>query len=330
MNDNVIYMTPAQQPELDRILATAVAFLRAWQEGRLKPMPLLHEALERHARLMKETSENLQADAQSLESKLNINPLDDIIEALAGFEDEELWSMAQGEIQEVLSRLARQVSRLRAARTDLMALPVLDSTKDEARLSKLQTQLGIGQVELDAEIEVEKAKVEAVRAALQALEAIDVEVKFEGLVPTPEQLAALALPGGQAALLAEAATKALKDLEKIVGLLVSGQHYSQLQDERRRLADNLDSLGKQKLAQSKELTDCQQQLKALEGVPPLLTQRSEWDTAVNGLTLSLDTSLSELKGTTAKDVEGLQNIATQFNSLVAYQRSILDQIRNGF
>ncbi|WMW07219.1 alpha-xenorhabdolysin family binary toxin subunit B [Pseudomonas entomophila] len=330
MNDNVIHMTPAQQPELDRILATAVAFLRAWQEGRLKPMPLLHEALERHAKLMKETSENLQADAQKLEAKLNINPLDDIIEALAGFEDEELWSMAHGEIQDVLTRLALQVSRLRAARTDLLALPALDPTSDETRLSKRQTQLESGQVELDAEIKVEEGKLEAVRAALQALEAIEVEVKFEGLVPTPEQLAALALPGGEAALLAEAATKALKDLEKIVGLLVSGQHYSRLQDERRRLAGNLDSLKERQLAQSKELAECLRQLTALEGVPPLLAQRSDWSTAVNGLTLSLDTFLSELKGTTPQDVAGLQNIADLFNSLLAYQRSILGQIRDGF
>lgn len=330
MNDNVIYMTPAQQPELDRILATAVAFLRAWQEGRLKPMPLLHEALEQHARLMKAASENLQADAQSLESKLKTNPLNDIIDALAKFEDEELWSMAHDEIQEVVSRLARQVSNLRVASTDLMALPMLNSTNDEARLSRLQTQLESSQVTLDAEIEVDQGKLEAVQAALRALEAIEVEVKFEGLVPPPEQLAALALPGGKAALLAEAVTKALKDLEKIVGLLVSGQHYSKLQDERRRLADSLASLNGQKLAKSKELAECLRQLAALEGVPPLLTQRSEWSTAVNGLTLSLDTFLSELKGTTPQDVEGLQNIAVMFNSLLAYQRSILDQVRSGF
>lgn len=332
MNAKVSYLSPAsQQPELAEVLSTARAFMLEWQQGSLKPLPALYESIERHAKLLDTVTKRMVTQALRVEAGLQSSGLEDIVDALEDIgEDPELLFIAQETINNVLSNLTIQISAVKNASTELSALSAPDASRDEARLFRQQMELETTSVALKAEIDAESAKIEALHTALKALEAIDIEVKFDGLIPTPEQLAALAVPGGQIALLSEAAAQALKNLEKTLGQLSADFNYSRLQAERRQLTLGLRTLQRDLAANDRKLAVCRQQLKTLENVPVLVAQRKACLIALNALSMALGSFFNLLKNAQYKRIEDLRAVDALFNVLVAYQRSMIRQISNAF
>ncbi|MDR2305870.1 MAG: alpha-xenorhabdolysin family binary toxin subunit B [Paucimonas sp.] len=332
MNTNVIYLTAAvQQPELDPVLSAAAAFMLEWQRGHLKPLPTLYRSLERHAYQLNDASKEMMAAAQTSEAYLRTTNMGRIIQrAEVRGVTPSVISLVQSTINTVRSNLTIQTAELKSSLKHVSALPALDASRDQARLLQEQASVQTILAARNAELEVESAKLEAMQAALAALEAIDVEVKFDGMLPTPEQLAALALPGGQAAVLAEAAAKALKDLEKAIGQLIGNLNYGRLQDERRQQAGTVRTL-KQEIAEAGQaLRQCQLQLKALEIIPSLLEMRSGWMAAVNVLIVAMEGFGNRLSMAKPQDVEALRDIEAVFTALLAYQRSVIKQISDAF
>ncbi|ANY87957.1 MULTISPECIES: alpha-xenorhabdolysin family binary toxin subunit B [Pseudomonas] len=332
MNAKVSYLSPSsQQPKLDEILLTARAFLLEWQQGNLKPLPALYESIERHAKFLNSATERMATQALRMEAELHASGMEDIVDAIEDIgEDPELLLIAQETTNKVLSNLTLQIRGIKNASIDLSGLSAPDASRDEARLLRQQMELETTSAVLKAEIDAESSKIEALHTALKALEAIDVEIKFDGQVPTPEQLAALAVPGGQIALLSEAAAQALKDLEKTLGKLSSDFNYSRLQAERRQLALRLRTLQQNLTANGRNLAVCRQQLKALEHVPVLVAQRKACLIALNVLALALESFFNLLKNAPGKRIEDLRAIDALFKVLLAYQRSMIKQISNAF
>lgn len=332
MNAKVSYLSPAsQQPVLDDILSTTRVFLLEWQQGNLKPLPTLYESIERHAKFLDSITKRMATQALRMEAELHASGLEDIVDALEDIgEDPELLFIAQETINKVLSNLTIQISGVKNASTELSALSAPNASRDEARLFRQQMELETTSVALKAEIDAESSKIEALHTALKALEAIDIEVKFDGLIPTPEQLAALAVPGGQIALLSEAAAQALKNLEKTLGQLSADLNYSRLQAERRQLTLGLRTLQRDLAANSRTLATCRQQLKALENVPRLVAQRKACLIALNALSMALGSFYNLLKNAKYKGIEDLRAIEAFLKTLLAYQRSMIKQISNAF
>lgn len=330
MNDNVTYLQPSDAPQMERILAANHAFTTAWQQGALKFAPLLQEGLERHMKLFDSCRRQLAGNAQRLVAELASDPLADILDAFGDDDGGELIGLAGETRDTAATLLGRLLAQLTSEHRALAALPALDGQGDKQRLLKQhQTTLGTER-QLTEEHGREAAKVEGVLKAIATLEANGLQTRFGGVVPSVADMQKLAVPGGEALVTAEVVTKAVEELKVLLGDLIEGMRYEQLQRERRALQERLSALAGKLRELARARAELQSNLAALDDLSRLLALRAEWDSAINVLRHSLQARQTQIAShamATASDVASLTQV---FAALLGFLRSLLEQDRRAF
>ncbi|WP_153788749.1 alpha-xenorhabdolysin family binary toxin subunit B [Pseudomonas sp. EMN2] len=330
MNDNVTYLQPADAPQMEHILAANRAYTAAWQQGALKFAPLLQEGLERHVKLFDSCRRQLAGNAQRLVAELASDPLGDILDAFGDDDGAELVGLAGEARDAVASLLGRLLAHLASECQALAALPVLNGQGDKQRLLKQQQAASGTERQLTEEHEREAVKVESVLKAIATLEANGLQTRFGGVVPSLADLQKLAVPGGEALVTAEVLTQAVEQLKVLLGDLIEGMRYEQLQRERRALQERLKGLADQLRELARGQAELQSNLAALDDLPRLLVLRAQWESETNALRHSLQARQAQITNhalTTASDVA---SVAQAFAALLGFLRSLLEQDRRAF
>lgn len=330
MNDNVTYLQPSDVPQMQRILAANQAFTAAWQKGTFKFAPTLQEGLERHMKLFDGCRRQLAGNAQRLVAELASDPLADILDALGEDDDAELIGLAGETRDTVVSLFGRLLAHLESERQALVALPVLNGESNKQRLLKQRQATAATERQLAEEHGREAARAESVLKAIATLEANGLETRFGGVVPSLADLQKLAAPGGEAMVTAEAITQAVEQLKVVLGDLIEGMRYQQLQRERRALQERVNGLARQLRDMARAQAELQGNLAALDDLPQLLALRAEWDSEINALRHSLQGRHTQIVSHAMASVSDIASLAQAFAALLGFLRSLLEQDRRGF
>ncbi len=330
MNDNVTYLQPSDAPQMEPILAANRAFTTAWQQGALKFAPVLQEGLERHMKLFDNCRRQLAGNAQRLVAELAGDPLADILDALGDDDGGELIGLAGETRDAVATLLGRLLAHLASERQALAALPALDGQGDQQRLLKQQQATSGTERQLTEEHGREAAKVESVLKAIATLEANGLQTRFGGVVPSLTDLQKLAAPGGEALVTAEVVTQAVEQLKVLLGDLIEGMRYEQLQRERRALQERLNGLARKLRELARARAELRSNLAALDDLPRLLELRAQWDSAINVLRLSLQARQTQIANHAMATASDVTSVVQAFAALLGFLRSLLEQDRRAF
>lgn len=330
MNDNVTYLQPSDVPQMQRILAANQAFTAAWQKGTFKFAPTLQEGLERHMKLFDGCRRQLAGNAQRLVAELASDPLADILDALGEDDDAELIGLAGETRDTVVSLFGRLLAHLESERQALVALPVLNGESNKQRLLKQRQATAATERQLAEEHGREAARAESVLKAIATLEANGLETRFGGVVPSLADLQKLAAPGGEAMVTAEAITQAVEQLKVVLGDLIEGMRYQQLQRERRALQERVNGLARQLRDMARAQAELQGNLAALDDLPQLLALRAEWDSEINALRHLLQGRHTQIVSHAMASASDIASLAQAFAALLGFLRSLLEQDRRGF
>ncbi|MCE1116489.1 MULTISPECIES: alpha-xenorhabdolysin family binary toxin subunit B [Pseudomonas] len=330
MNDNVTYLQPSDAPQMEPILAANRAFTTAWQQGALKFAPVLQEGLERHMKLFDNCRRQLAGNAQRLVAELAGDPLADILDALGDDDGGELIGLAGETRDAVATLLGRLLAHLASERQALAALPALDGQGDQQRLLKQQQATSGTERQLTEEHGREAAKVESVLKAIATLEANGLQTRFGGVVPSLTDLQKLAAPGGEALVTAEVVTQAVEQLKVLLGDLIEGMRYEQLQRERRALQERLNGLARKLRELARARAELRSNLAALDDLPRLLELRAQWDSAINVLRLSLQARQTQIASHAMATASDVTSVVQAFAALLGFLRSLLEQDRRAF
>ena len=327
MNDNVTYLQPAETPSIAPIVAADRAFSSAWQQGGLKFAPRLQEGLERYMRLIDGCRRRMAGNAQRLAAELTSDPLADIIDAMGAGDDLEFIGVA-GETRDAVLRLLGKLSgNLASERHALAALPALDAAVDKQRLLKLQQNNTATRQQLAEEHVREASRAERMAKAIATLEANGLETRFGGVVPSLGDLQKLAAPGGEALVAAETLSKAVEELEVLLGDLIEGMRYAQLQRERRTVRERVTELASQLRQFDQAQLELSQKLAALDELPRLLELCQGWDGAISALCHSLESRQARIANQALANAGDIAALAQEFASLLAFIRTLLEQDR---
>ncbi|HDS1734095.1 MULTISPECIES: alpha-xenorhabdolysin family binary toxin subunit B [Pseudomonas] len=328
MNDNVsvLHSNPTA-PELGHALAATRSYTQAWQQGKFKSMPVIHESLERHMKLFINCGEQMARHAQRLVAEISSDPLRDILDALGGGDDDDLMGIADELLDTVKSLLEAQLSHLGKEQHALGALPAPAWASDEQRLLKQQQDLARLQVQLSEEHAREDQKKTAVEQAIATLEANGLQTRFEGVVPSLSDLSKLAAPGGEALVTAELVSKAVQQLQTLLGDVIEGMRYEQLHRERRLQRERVRALELQLQDITRGQATAQGNLAALALMPGLLEHRLGWVSAINVVRQALANFATRLGRHSARDAGEVRAMDALFKQLLSYQRQLLEQHR---
>lgn len=323
MNDNVSYLSGGQMPDVHAMSTAVHAFLDAFQKQKLAFQPTLHDGVERHARLLDENQRKLKLGLQALLAQLSEAPLRFILDELETGDDGDLFSLAQELRDDVLKPLTQVITLLKADRDGFSALPALDASRERSRLEKTEKILREATGHLSQLLEDEQTKRAALSAAIEALEAKEVNLDLSGLVPTSDQLSALAVPGAEAKLALDAAIQAMKDLEKIMGSIIEGIRYSELQDCRREVTRRVADLEREISDKTRQIKEVEHQQKMLDVVPELLGYAAGWLSSVQAIIRSMEALFIKLKGSSASNVQGVKDLDAVFAEILNYGKGLL-------
>ena len=330
MNDISVLPTSTQTPDYGKVLAATKRYTQTWQRETFKFIPLLHESLARHMQLFIACRQGLARNAQRLIAELRNDPLRDILDALGEGEPDELLSLAQETLQDVRTKLAAQLAHARGEHRALAGLPVYDTTADRSRI---QADLGRGEVsqrQLAALLEQHQEQLDSLEAAIRVFEENGLQTRFEGVIPSTEQLAKLAAPGGEALLTAEAIGKAIERLETLFGDLAKGMRFSQLLEERAARARQIGEVRQNLRQLSQRKAEQANWLETLATLPALLELRSDWASGMDRICIALENFHDRLQARTLAsdaDVRALQN---ELRALLTYQAALMQQDRDAF
>lgn len=330
MNDKIsVLPTRANPPELGNVLGATRGFTEAWQRGELKFQPVIHESLERHMKLFINCAEQMARNAQRVVAEISSEPLRDILDVLEEGDDEEMLAIA-GEVAEtVRSLLGTQVAHLGKEQQALGTLAALAWARDEQRLLKQQQDQASLHSQVSAEHDREKHNQATIEQAIATLEAHGLQTRFGGVVPSAQDLAKLAVPGGEAAAIADAVNKAVEQLQTLLGDAVEGMRYAQLQQERRAARERVAQLARHVREIDQRQLVSSAQLAALQTLPRLHEQRTEWDAGINAVRQALATFVPRIGSAAPSSVAQVQALDDIFKQLLAYQRKLLEQHRRG-
>lgn len=330
MNDKIsVLHTRANPPELGSVLGATRSFTEAWQRGELKFQPVIHESLERHMKLFINCAEVMARNAQRVVAEIANDPLRDILDALEDGDDEDVLAIAGEVANTVKSLLATQVAHLGKEQQALATLAAPAWSRDEQRLLKQQQDQANLHTQVSAEHDREKHSQSAIEQAIATLEAQGLQTRFGGVVPSAQDLAKLAVPGAEAAAMADAVNTAVEQLQTLLGDVVEGMRYAQLQQERRAARERVANLARQvrELDQRQQVVSAQ--LAALLTMPRLHEQRIEWDAGINVVRQALANFVPRIGTAAPSNVAQVQALDDTFKQLLAYQRQLLEQHRRG-
>ncbi|MPS97362.1 MULTISPECIES: alpha-xenorhabdolysin family binary toxin subunit B [unclassified Pseudomonas] len=328
MNDNVhVLPMTADAPELGKVLAATRSYTEVWQKGQLKFSTPLQENLERHMRLFTHCIDQTVRKAQRLTAELDNEALSDMLASLGSGHDSDVLAIAAEERDTVKSRLADQISHLGRELQALATLPLLVGTADQERLNKQQQNLVRTHAQLVEEHDREQQNKETVEKAIATLEANGLQTRFGGVVPSLDDLGKLAVPGGETVVTVEAVSKAVEQLQTLLGDVVEGMRYTQLQQERRNIGERVRKLAVQVRELVQRQATVTQRLAALEMLPMLQEQRTDWASGMTVVRQALGNFHTHLERAPIGDGEQLRVLNGLFKQLLTYQRQLLEQHR---
>ncbi|MGF6393190.1 alpha-xenorhabdolysin family binary toxin subunit B [Pseudomonas plecoglossicida] len=326
MNDNVSYLSGEKLPDVQAMNMAVSAFLGVFQKQQFAFQPTLHDLIKRHASLLDENQNNVRLGLKALLAQLSDEPLQLVLEGLEKGDDADLLSLAQELRDDVLTPLASVINCLKADSDGFSSLPTIDGSTERSHLEKNGTALQEEIGRLSKLVEDEQKKRATLSDAIKALEAKEVKLDLSGLVPTSEQLSALAVPGAEAKLALDAATKAMKDLEKMMGSLLEGMQYSELQERRREVIKRVADLEREVSDKSRQIKDIERQQTMLDVIPELLAYAAGWVSTVRAIIGSLEGQCARLKGASIADVQDVNKLNALFAEILNYNKSLLDLI----
>ncbi|MBA1203412.1 alpha-xenorhabdolysin family binary toxin subunit B [Pseudomonas capeferrum] len=319
------------QPEtldLSKVLAATNAYTQVWQQGTFKFLPVLQESLERHMKLFLNCRQNMAHNALRVVAQLRSEPLRDLLEILQQEgDDPEILGIAQDTLDGILRKLREQVAHLACEQRALSSLPFYDATSGKTHLTGGLVAQRESQRQVALLLEHEQQKLTALEQSLTTLEANGIETRFEGVVPSLEQLSALAAPGGEVVVTAQAVSKAVEELKTLLGDLVEGMRYSQLQKERRSRRNRVRDLRKQLDEVSGAIKQGQNNLESLDALPELLERRNEWTSGLERVRVVLESFAGQFEQQRIQDREHVRQLDASLRELLAYEYELLNQER---
>ncbi|AIR87873.1 alpha-xenorhabdolysin family binary toxin subunit B [Pseudomonas cremoricolorata] len=316
----------APAADLTAMLEATRTHLQLWQRGTLKFVPSQQEILQRHVTLFRGAGDQLRATAQRLVAELSTDALTDILAAQEATEFEELLSLATDEASAVLRRLAAQIDLVRREQLALLALPLLDPNDSVQRVMSQRERNSTEQTALQGEITRLGEDLKVVEASINALVNNGLEIEFGGVVPSLETLNAFAAPGGEALLTVQAVSKAIEDLRNVLGDIIEGMRYGQLNDQamrlRARIATDQERLREMRRRDG-ELAD---QLSVLEQFPQLSSLREAAAGDLARVLLGLQQLHAAIADVALTDRAGVAALDTAFNRLRTLEREIVTQL----
>lgn len=329
MTDTITFLrAQPETPDLSKVIAATHAYTRMWQQGTFKFLPLLQESLERHMKLLLNCNQNMTRNALRVVAELRPQPLRDLLDMLEDEgDDPEILSIAQETLDGMLKKLSEQVSHLVAEQRALASLPIYDVSASRNRLTNAMQAQQSNHGQMTALLESEQQQLAALEQALATLEANGIETRFDGVVPSLEQLKTLAVPGGEAVAAAQAISKAVEELKTLIGDLVEGMRYSQLQSERRIKRSHVRDLRKQVDELARTVKQGQDNLNSLGAVPELEAHRGEWATGLNRVRAALEGFYAQFKHQRLQSGEHVRQIDASLQGLLAYEYELLNQNR---
>lgn len=330
MRDNISYMSGAAVPNVKEMIEAARFYMSTWQQGDLAFQAQLQEVLARHNQLLDKAQQVTGKDARNVVALISGSVLEPLLEELANDADEEVLQLGAELRDDVSQSLSVFTDHLRGSRAALSSLPLLEGKKDESRLAAQKQSLLAAQDLLAIEVEVEQEKLRSIVAVINALEAKELKLDLGNLVPTSEQLAAMSIPGGEAKVAMDTAAKAMEELEKILGNLLEGMRYSELQAQRRDINSKLQGLQADAKTNARAIADIEKNLQALQVLPDLLEHRQCWLEDSQKLVLALEAQVGRLRGCKVNTVQDIESLAGNFEELKAYYNSLLSQLNGAF
>ncbi|BBH47780.1 alpha-xenorhabdolysin family binary toxin subunit B [Pseudomonas sp. KU43P] len=324
MTSNVSYLPNGKLPDVQAMNTAASEFLNAFQQQKFAFQPTLHDVIKRYAIFLDDNQSAVRVALKALLTQLSDDSLQLVIEGLQSGDDPDLLDVAHEMRDDVLNALAGVINCLKTGNDGFASLPTLDGRAEGSRLEKSEKGLHGDIAQLSKLLEDEKKKRAALSAAIEALEAKDVQLDLSGLVPTSEQLSALVVPGGEAKFALDAATKAMKDLEKMMGSILEGMRYSELQDCRREAIKREKDLERQVRDKSMELQEVEGQQKMLKVIPELLGYAASWTSCVQAIVRSQGKQSAELKGASVRSLEDIKKLDVVFAEVRTYNKGLLD------
>jgi len=336
MSDNVIALhTDLKTPDMAKVLAAATAYSAFWERRTFDFLPLLHTSIERHykgfLKYVEELAKNSEILAVGIKSESIETLLRDLQKAM-GDPDEAAFLLE--EIQASVGSIGKKLDVVLAgvanATKSISSLPVYDPSSDRTNYLEAQQQLASG---LRAQTDVLTSKrneLAELEKAIEVFEANEVEKLFEGKLPTVEQVQAMAAAGATTAGAAIAVEQAVEVLNKLMGGIQQGMRYSQLQDQRRALREQVNERVAQQRVQEQRANQLQSYLKALSEYTPLIETRLEWLAEKNQIRVKLEAVRNQLRSLKLKSIESVQSLNNLLVALVAYVRHVVGEFKKAF
>ncbi|MFJ4353614.1 alpha-xenorhabdolysin family binary toxin subunit B [Pseudomonas sp. NPDC089428] len=326
MNSNVSYITEIPVVDLDATVLGANAFLEVWQKRKLAFQTLLHDLVKRHVDALALYQKALMANARRSVANLEQSPFELMIEALAEGADPEIIELARSQADDFKRELSNLIAELDKSSKAFASLPELDERNEKTRLTGERKSLEDQCARHKAQSEADREKLDKIKAAVAALESKELQLDLSNLLPSAEQLSQLAAPGGQAKLALDTATQAMKDLEKVAGLIQEGMRYAELKEQQRKLADALLAQEQAFMSMQRKIAEIDNNLEALADVPVLMQHRSAVLSDAQKLLLVLNGISTRLQYMPIQSAPDIADVAQVFNQLLFVQQRMLEQV----
>ena len=326
MNSNVSYIIEVPVVDLDATVLGANAFLEVWQKRKLAFQTLLHDLVKRHVDALALYQKALMANARRSVANLEQSPFELMIEALAEGADPEIIELARSQADDFKRELSNLIAELDKSSKAFASLPELDERNEKARLTGERKSLEDQCARHKAQSEADREKLDKIKAAVSALESKELQLDLSNLLPSAEQLSQLAAPGGQAKLALDTATQAMKDLEKVAGLIQEGMRYAELKEQQRKLADALLAQEQAFNSMQRKIAEIDNNLEALADVPVLMQHRSAVLSDAQKLLLVLNGISTRLQYMPIQSAPDIADVAQVFNQLLFVQQRMLEQV----
>lgn len=318
--------THAQTANILKMVQATRTYLRVWQEGNFKFLSLLQENLQRHKAVFGECQDQTLSMAQGVIAQLQPSGLVHIVEALAEEPSSELLALAEEEAQAVVASLDRQVALLTRESRAVDGLPLVEGAADKERLiDELANaeSLAKGAAGDSARF---KAELDVVQKAIDILQANGLQTRFGGTVPSLETLSALATPGGEAVVAVEVISQAIKDLQTLLGDIVIGMRYSELQRQAQLLRDRASEADEGIRNAGQKQKWLTSNIALLETLPALKQHREQWQAAAAHLIQTLEHHRAAVGSIGFEEAADVNTLDTAFNRLLNLELDIVKQI----
>ncbi|MEG1039918.1 MAG: alpha-xenorhabdolysin family binary toxin subunit B [Pseudomonas sp.] len=333
MNDNVVVLdTPLQKPDVAKMLAVITAYNEFWEKRTFEFLPLLHESIERHRKGFYQSIEDLSKNSEALAVAIKNEDVEGLLnkflEVVDDPEEKEFYlEEIQGSAKKIGEKLDVLLAEVTSATKSIASLPVYDAERDRLSLVEaLKDVVSTLQLLNDA-LTTKRNEVEELDKAIEVFELNGIESQFEGQLPSVEQIQGLVTQGATTAGAAVAIEQALEVVNKVLGGIEQGMHYSRLQEQRRSLKNQVQDMVDEQHEQQQKDSKLNSQIKSLEAYVPLTELRTQWLAEKNKILTQMQGERNKLQSLKSVDVALAKQLIKLFKGVFDYVMHIVSMYR---